>query len=125
MYPSPLERKWGTAPQAIAAFAHVFTGGLLTWLPALVIHWLWQGRSRFVAFHALQTLYLSFGLFLTSLVGGFLVWTRVFALIGMLLGGASWLLGVVLLVVGAFAAAKGEAFEYPVVGRIPRRKVGL
>ena len=125
MYPSKIERTWGAAPQAIAAIAHLFSAGLLTWVPGVIVHWLWSGRSRFVAFHSLQSAYLAGLTFVVGCVGGLLVFTHVFAWLGWIILGINWLVGLGLWIVGALAASRGEAFEYPVVGAIARRKVGL
>ncbi|MES1147168.1 MAG: DUF4870 domain-containing protein [bacterium] len=125
MYPSKIERSWGAAPQWISAVVHFCTGGVFTWAAGMITHWLWKDRSRFVAFHSLQASYLGF---VVLAVGGIAWLLHGLPLIGVLLtivAGLTWLFSMGLLVVGALAAGRGEAFQYPIVGAIARRKVGL
>lgn len=124
MHPSKIERTWGVAPQALAVIAHVVSMGLLTWVPGLIVHWLWRGRSRFVAFHALQSLYLSIALGIVGTIG-FLLSTIGLGLIGYPIMFINFIAGAILWISGAVHASRGETFEYPILGAIARRKTGL
>lgn len=125
MVPSKIERTWGSGPLWMAVVVHVLSGGTLTWLVGFVTHWLWRGRSRFVAFHSLQVNYLGVACVATGLVAWLL---HLVPVIGGLLGlvaGITWLFTMVCLVIGAIAAGRGEAFEVPMFGRLARRNAGL
>jgi uncharacterized membrane protein len=125
MYPSKIERTWGSGPLWLAAVVHLMSGGTLTWLVGFVTQWLWRGRSRFVVFHSLQVNYLGFACVLAGLAAWLLHWVPVVGGLLALAAGLTWLFTMVCLVIGAIAAGKGEAFEFPVVGQLARKNSGL
>lgn len=111
------ERTWGALAHAIPLATSVLLGGL-GWLAALVIWLAYRGRSRFVAFHALQELWLHLANFfvIVAVVAMFL--TVVLIPLAVLLGLASLLAMVVLPIVAAVRAGNGEWYRMPVVGRL-------
>lgn len=125
MAPSKLERTWSSGPLWAAVLVHVLSAGSLTWLVGFVTHWLWKGRSRFVAFHSLQINYLGVACVLTGVAAWLLGWVPVVGWVLALLAGLTWLFTMGCLVVGAIAAGRGEAFEVPLFGPVARRNVGL
>ena len=91
-----------------------FVGPLVLWL-------LKKGRSKFVAFHALQALLLH----MILLVGYALSIFLIYFLIGLVIYPMFFVLGLVLSIVVGMAAGKGEWFEVPVIGKIARWLAGL
>lgn len=90
-----------------------FVGPLVLWL-------LKKGRSKFVAYHALQALLLH----MVLLVGYALSLFLIYFLIGLVIYPMFFILGLVLSVVVGVAAGKGEWFEIPLLGPAARRLAG-
>jgi len=121
---SQKERLWGMLAHLLALL-----GG--TWIAPLVVYLAYKDRSRFVAFHALQSFL--FQLLMLAVVVGL---GSVTAVVGFLTFGlglifflpALLLVGVAELAYVTYAAIKahnGEPFEYTLVGKVARRIVGL
>lgn len=90
-----------------------FVGPLVLWL-------LKKDQSKFIAFHALQALFLHAVVVLGYVLSGLLT----FVLIGFLTYPAFFLLGVVFSLVAGLAANRGEWYEIPTLGAFTRRQVG-
>jgi len=93
----------------------------------LVIYLIYKEKSKFIAFHALQSLYFQLAIIVTAIV------LFVFSLITLGLGfflavpvllilGA---LAIVYPIIGAIQSYQGEMFEYPIVGKMARDHVAI
>lgn len=90
---------------------------VLGWVSGLVLI-LIEKDSKFVRFHALQSIYV-FG---TITVAGIVLgWIPV---LGIVLSMLIWLLGVALWIVLMVKAYKGEMFKLPWVGDLVEKKIG-
>jgi hypothetical protein len=113
------ERLW-------AMLAHLF--GLIGYLVALgqyiaplVIYLVFKDRSKFVAFHALQSLFFQLAVLVAGVISGILV----FLLIGIPLLIVVAVGSLIYIIVAAIRAYNGELFEYWLVGRWARDIVGV
>ena len=104
------ERTWGT-------LAHVapFVGGIvgLPFLGALVVFLMYKDRSAFVRRHALESLNFQ----LTLLIGYVISAVLMFVLIGFATAAALAVASIVLQILGAVAASRGEDYRYPLTIR--------
>lgn len=104
------ERTWGT-------LSHVapFVGGIvgLPFLGALVVFLIYKDRSAFVRRHALESLNFQ----LTLLIGYVISAVLMLVLIGFVTAAALALASIVLQILGAVAASRGEDFRYPLTIR--------
>ena len=111
-----------------AMLAHLF--GLLgyvsvigQYIAPLVVFVLYREKSKFVAFHALQSLFFQLALLGITVVGtvfGILTCGIGFLLVGPVLVG-----GFVYTIVAAIRANQGEWFEYWLVGKWAKQQLGL
>jgi uncharacterized membrane protein len=90
---------------------------VLGWVSGLVFLLLEQ-KNEFVRFHAMQSLATFLGLFIVSLVLGFI------PILGTLVSVLIWPLSVVLWIVLMVKAYKGERFKLPVVGDFVEQQLG-
>lgn len=90
---------------------------VLGWVSGLVFLLLEQ-KNAFVRFHALQSLVTFLGLFLVSMVFGFI------PLLSLLFNGLIWILSIVLWIVLMVKAYKGERYKLPVVGDFVEKQLG-
>ena len=95
---------------------------LVPFIGPLVIYLFYQGKSKFVSFHALQSLFFQLGTFGTvfvitqiPLIGWFLGW----------IGSLLMALAVIYAVIAAIFAYDGRLFEYIIVGKFARRHLQL
>ena len=115
-----------------AMLAHLlaFLGYVLVlgqYIAPLVIYVMYKDKSRFVAFHALQSLYFQLTLLVLGIVGGLLVLFTcglgalivIPAAMVVVFGSA------VLMIIAAIKAYGGEIYEYWLVGRWARDQVGI
>lgn len=98
---------------------------LLAWVTGLIFILL-EKDSKFVRFHALQSIFFFGGLtalsFVFSILGYLLGWMAVFAwLIGFVLAPILWVLVFVLWIVLMVKAFQGEMWRLPVVGEMAAR----
>ena len=104
------ERTWGT-------LAHVapFVGGIvgLPFLGALVVFLIYKDRSAFVRRHALESLNFQ----LTLLIGYVISAVLMLVLIGFVTAAALALASIVLQILGAVAASRGQDYRYPLTIR--------
>lgn len=117
---SPDDRMW-------AMFAHL--AGLLGYAllfgqiaGPLVIYVMYKEKSKFVAFHALQSLFLQVALFVIHMV---------LIVLGPFTCGVTWVVNVILIVasfvviiIAAIKSYNGEMYEYTFVGPYARQQVG-
>ena len=89
----------------------------LGWVTGLVFLLLEQ-KNAFVRFHAMQSLATFLGLFIISMVLGFV------PVLGILVNILIWPLSVVLWIVLMVKAYKGERFKLPVVGDFVEKQLG-
>ena len=119
------ERVWAMLAHLLSLLGYF--GGIAQYVAPLIIYLIYRNQSKFVAFHALQSLYFQLAL---------LVIVAAYILLGIVSCGTLFFLlpvtGSVFVVAAAlftiFAAIKtneGEWFEYPFVGRLARRHVGI
>lgn len=120
------ERSLATVSHGISAGAMVLSVGMLGWLVPLIIFYTKRDSSKFIAFHALQSVYLHFGMFLAGLAA--LVITKVtFGLAGLVLWIPMLLLGILAIafeVMAAIRANEGKWYGIPVAGQFARRALG-
>jgi hypothetical protein len=115
-----------------AMLAHLF--GLLGYLVGLgqiiaplVVYLVYKDKSRFVAYHALQSLYFQLMLILLWVVAIILIVVTcgIGAFIVVPAGVVVHVLALVLVIVAAIKASGGEVYEYWLVGRWARDQVGI
>ncbi len=118
---TPDERLW-------ALLAHLF--GLLgyavlfgQYAGPFIVYLMYKDRSRFVAFHALQSLYFQLALLVVGLIGVFvaIITCGIGAIPLALLPVAAF----IYVVVAALKAYDGRLFEYWLVGEWARRQVEI
>jgi uncharacterized Tic20 family protein len=115
------ERLW-------AMLAHLFgligySVGIGQYIGPLVVYFMYKDRSRFVAFHALQSLYFQ----LLLLVASSIVVALAFVTCGVLAPLAMVIPvgGLIYVIVAAIRAHDGQLFEYWLVGKWARNQMGL
>jgi uncharacterized protein len=118
------DRLWSMLSYVLSIFT--------AFIAPLIVFLVKKDTSRFVAFHAMQSLimYAGYGIlgiaiFLVSLVLGML---GPLALLALPLFIAYWILGIAIFVFTIVAAIKsfsGEWYEIPVIGKVARRQVGV
>ncbi len=88
----------------------------------LVIYLLYKDKSRFIAFHALQSLYFQLGLLVATAIG--IVIAILTCGIGAVLLGALGVVAVIYVIIAAIRANQGDWFEYWLVGAWAKKSVG-
>jgi uncharacterized membrane protein len=101
----------------LAYLLGIFTG----FLGPLILWAIKKDQSKFVAFHALQALFLHSVVVLGYILSSLLV----FVLIGFLTYPAFFVLGLVFSIVAGLAANRGEWYEIPIIGPFTRRQTGV
>lgn len=124
---SPEERLWGMLAHLFGALGYF--GGVGQFVGPLVVYLMYKDKSRFVAFHALQTLYFHLGLLVLLILGGFIsVFTCglflliISPIVAIIPCGA---LILIYSIVGAVQAHDGRLFQYWLVGRWARDQVRI
>jgi uncharacterized Tic20 family protein len=92
------------------------------YIAPLVIYLIYKDKSRFVAFHALQSLFFQLGLLVATGLG--LIITFLTCGVGAVLLIALAVGAVVYIIIAAIKANQGEWFEYWLVGDWARKTVG-
>lgn len=93
----------------------------------LIIYMMYKDKSRYVAYHALQSLYFQLGLLLVLVLGGGLAAVTCGVLIPVAIVAAA-IVGVATIVcpiIAAINAYNGKPIEYWIVGKLARDQVGL
>ena len=97
-------------------------GGIfVSFLVPLVIYLIKKDQSKFVAFHAMQ----SMAFFGATLIAYFIAGALTLVLVGFLLFPLIFILTLVYGILAALAANRGEWYEIPVVGKFARQQVGI
>ena len=106
-----------TVPSAdeknIAVIIHL-GGTLFSVFPALIVWLLKKDDSPFVGEHAREALNFQ----ITLLIGYVISSILMYILIGFLLAGILWVANIVLCILAAIAASKGEEYRYPFTLRL-------
>lgn len=117
------DRLWGTLAYVLGIFVPL--------LAPLIIFFVKKDQSRFVAFHALQSLLMDAALLLLGIVVGIISVILAFAHLGLVaffLTMAVWALGFVVFVlkiIGAIKANGGQLWVAPVVGSFVRQRAAV
>ena len=112
------ENQWGMLSHILPLVASFVTG--FGWVAALIIYLVYKDKSKFVAYHASQSLYFHIAMFIAWII----VIVLCFVIIGLFLLPVLAIAGIVLPIIAGLAANKGEMYEYPVVGKMARDAVG-
>lgn len=106
-----------TVPSAdeknIAVITHL-GGTLFSVFPALIVWLLKKDDSPFIGEHAREALNFQ----ITLLIGYVISSILMYILIGFLLAGILWVANIVLCILAAIAASKGEEYHYPFTLRL-------
>ena len=84
---------------------------------ALIIYLVFREKSRYIAHHAYQAMWLFFSAWLLTLVFGLLGPLRILIY-------PLWIVVLVMTAVASMNALAGRWYEYPVIGRVWRRALG-
>ncbi|MGE0002342.1 MAG: DUF4870 domain-containing protein [Fimbriimonadaceae bacterium] len=114
------DKTWGALAHVLPLVASVALGGF-GWLVALVIYLVNREKSPFVAFHAYQELWLHGINFLILGAAVIAAMTVILIPLAILLGVVSFVLMVVIPIVGAIQASNGNWYRLPVVGALSKR----
>ncbi len=90
---------------------------LVGWVSGLII-FLLETKSKYVRFHAAQSLVLFLGLMVVSLVAGFM------PIIGWIISGLITLIWIIAWIICLIKAYQHEDFEIPIAGSLARKLVG-
>ena len=96
-------------------------GVFVSFLVPLIIYLLKKDQSKFVAFHAMQSMAFFGAILVAYLIAGALS----VILIGYLLFPVIFILTLVYGILAALAANRGEWYEIPIVGKFARQQVGV
>ncbi len=117
------ERLWAMLAHLLALLGYVV--GLGAYIAPLVIYLVYKDKSRFVAFHALQSLFFQLALLVVIAICALLAITIVLACIAIPLGIVASVGALAYIIVAAIHAYNGELFEYWLVGKWARQIVGI
>ncbi len=107
---------------ALLGYSVAFVGA---YIAPLVIYLVYKDKSRFVAFHALQSLFFQLALLVVGAICLLLALTIVLACIAIPLAAVVSVGALVYIIVAAIRAYNGELFEYWLVGKWARQIVGI
>lgn len=94
----------------ICHFGQIITG----FLAPLVVYLLKKDESKYVAFHALESLYFAGAVFIAAVVIGTLTCGMGYFILPI-----SWVFNIV----AGLKALDGKAWEYPIVGKMAREQI--
>lgn len=117
------ERLWAMLGHLLALLGYVVWVG--AYIAPLVIYLVYKDKSRFVAFHALQSLFFQLALLVIYAICVLLALTIVLACVSIPLAVLVSVGALVYIIVAAIRAYNGELFEYWLVGRWARQVVGI
>lgn len=117
------ERLWAMLSHLLALLGYIVWFG--AYVAPLVIYLVYKDKSKFVAFHALQSLFFQLALLVVGLICLLLALTIVLACIAIPLALVVWVLALAYIIVAAIRAYNGDLFEYWLVGRWARQIVGI
>ena len=96
-------------------------------IATLILFLVYKDKSRYVAFHALQSFYFQLAIVAVALLFGILSFVTMG--LGLLIAVPVWIVlaiaGIVYPVVAAVHAQRGEIYEYAFVGRLAREHMDL
>ena len=114
------DRTWAMLAHLAAILGYL--GGIGQYVVPLVIYLMYKDKSKFVAFHALQSLYFQLALLVAGLA---VLVIALLTCVGGLLALPLSIGALVYGIVAAIRASNGEWFEYWLVGEWARRQVGI
>jgi uncharacterized membrane protein len=120
------EKTLATVSHGVSAGALLLSFGMVGWLIPLIIFFTNRHKSRFVAFHALQSVYLHTGIFLVNLAL-VIIATMTLGFLSPITGLAALLLvggGVFFEIMAAIRAKEGKWYGIPVAGAWTRNTLG-
>ncbi|MCB5188328.1 DUF4870 domain-containing protein [Methylobacillus caricis] len=97
----------------IAVLTHL-GGTLFSLLPALIVWLLKKDDSEFIGTHAREALNFQ----ITLLIGYAISSILIYILIGFVIGGILWIANIILCIIAAIAASRGEEYRYPFTLRL-------
>ncbi len=122
-YPNAEERNWALAAHLLGAAGVLFSAATLSWLGPLVVYVMKRDQSRFVAFHALQSLFFQLAWMVILAVGWGITVMLMFVVVGFLLIIPMVIVSFAPLIwpiIAAVKASNGEWYEYPLAGEWAR-----
>lgn len=117
------ERLWAMLAHLLALLGYVVWVG--AYVAPLVVYLVYKDKSRFVAFHALQSLFFQLALLVVGAICVLLALTIVLACIAVPAIALISIGALVYIIVAAIRAYNGELFEYWLVGKWARQIVGI
>ena len=99
------DRQW-------ASFAHL--GGILGFLPSLIIWLVFKDRGAFTNVEAKEALNFQITLVIGYIIGSILA----FVIIGLFISLAVWVLGIIFSILGFLSAKDGKHYRYPFAIRL-------
>lgn len=105
--------KTSTGMQANVEALLAYLVGFVTGIVFLII----EKENKFVRFHAMQSIFVSGGLFVAQIIVGFIPY------VGWVISILLSLLGLILWILCMFKAYQGELFKLPVVGDIAEKQI--
>ncbi|MCW5933678.1 MAG: DUF4870 domain-containing protein [Fimbriimonadia bacterium] len=117
------ERLWAMLAH-LAGFLGYLGAGIGQYIVPLVIYLVYKDKSKFVAFHAIQSLYFQLLLLVGWVVVGGMAITVILLLPAILLAVVIGIVTIVFPILGAIRANAGEWYELPMVGGWARNTIG-
>ena len=108
------EKQWGMLAHLLGLAGYLV--GLGQYIAPLVVYFLYKDKSKFVAFHALQSLFFQLAVLVALSISGMLC----FVLIGFILLPVVGLGALIYVIFAALKTYNGELFEYWLVGQWAR-----
>ena len=93
----------------------------LLWVITGILFFVLEKESKFVKFHAMQSIAVSIALFVINIVLGIILSITI---IGLMLFPLIYLIEVILWIFLMYKAYKGEKFKLPIVGDFAEKQVG-
>ena len=109
------DRLWSMLAYVLTFFAPI--------IAPLVIYLIKKDQSRFVAFHALQSLFLHLGLIVGSTILGILTLIPIVGCLAVIPWAALGIAGLVFTIIAAIKSSGGEWYEIPFIGPLARGQV--
>ena len=117
------DKTLATITHVVSGGAMLLSAGMVGWLVPLIIFFVKKKESRFVAYHALQSVFLHVALFIAAIICGILALPTLGLSVFIVLP-ALGILGIVAEVFAAMRANEGKWFGIPFVGHWTRNALG-
>lgn len=117
------DKTLATITHVVSGGAMLLSAGMVGWLVPLIIFFVKKKESRFVAYHALQSVFLHVALFIAAIICGILALPTLGLSVFIVLP-ALGILGIVAEVFAAMRANEGKWFGIPFVGQWTRNALG-